>query len=146
VAQQQPARPPEPAARLMDNSRRDRQLGEHGRQLGQVSGLARQTERDLRTNVLDAEPEWTSRTRMGMGSDVVFSPAVGGAVPGIHRVWVGVNEITVPEQTDRYLKVMLDGSGCSWVASMPATQDQDAEVFDSYYTYGDIHLTGARAA
>ena len=55
-------------------------------------------------------------------------------------VFVGAKKVSVPARTTNFLKIMLDGSGCSWVAAMPETQDEDAEVRD--VTKNRIYLTG----
>lgn len=56
-------------------------------------------------------------------------------------LFVGAGKVTPPEKTTNFLKVNLDGSGSSWVAAMPETQDEDAVVFD--VTKNRIYIHGA---
>ena len=87
------------------------------------------TSSDFKSGVAWVESEWIP----GGGG--------GGAFTG--NVWVGGTKVSVPDpKTDRYLRVELDGSGCSWVSDIPDTMPEDAEIYDSYHTAGDIHLPG----
>lgn len=72
--------------------------------------------------------------------DDVWTPGGAGGL-AYDYVYVGGKRLAVPEKTTNYLKVYLDGTTSpEWVASMPETQDSDAEVFD--VTKNRIHLPG----
>lgn len=58
-------------------------------------------------------------------------------------VFVGTKKVTPPAKTSDFLKIMLDGSACSWVSAMPETQDADAVVID--VTKNRIYLSGEMA-
>ena len=87
--------------------------------------------------VNDGHVDWSN----GIPTIVLDSGGVGGGEFS-GNVWVGGTKVTVPEATTTYLKVPFDGSACTWVASIPDTMDEDAEVFDITQTSGDIHLPG----
>jgi len=55
-------------------------------------------------------------------------------------VFVGTKKVTPPAKTSNFLKVMLDGSACSWVGAMPETQDSNAVVID--VTKNRLYLSG----
>jgi hypothetical protein len=65
----------------------------------------------------------------------------GGGGITYDYLFVGSKKITPPERTTDFLKVNLDGSGSSWVAAMPETQDEDAVVID--VTKNRIYIHGA---
>lgn len=65
----------------------------------------------------------------------------GGGGITYDYLFVGSKKITPPERTTDFLKVNLDGSGSSWVAAMPETQDEDAVVID--VTKNRIYINGA---
>ena len=57
-------------------------------------------------------------------------------------VWVGVTPYYPPTKTTDFLQITKDGV-CSWVGSMPATQPENAEVYD--VSKIQIHLPGTTA-
>lgn len=72
-----------------------------------------------------------------------FIVADGGLDTDI--VVIGGRKVTVPENTNgkRYLQVNLDGSGGTWVDSMPDVSPEGTETYDTWKNH--IHITGAFA-
>jgi hypothetical protein len=81
------------------------------------------------------ETRATANKRLNLGGS-----GSGGGIT-YDYLFVGSKKITPPERTTDFLKVNLDGSGSSWVAAMPETQDEDAVVID--VTKNRIYIHGA---
>ncbi len=90
----------------------------------------------------------TSQAIQGLGSAQAIPMSGLQVIDGgldTDIVVIGGRKVTVPENTDgkRYLQVNLDGSGGTWVDSMPDVSPEGTETYDTWKNH--IHITGAFA-
>ena len=89
---------------------------------------------DIDGRVIDLEDRMgTQEDDQDPGGSLKYGKWIGGGGGGGHDydyLFVGAKKVTPSAKTTNFLKIMLDGSGSSWVAAMPTTQDQNAVVID----------------